>query len=166
MAEKKLAEVSEKEKAIEDIKEKAGNKERVSILVALTNVNEIRTRTGKNMATVMMEDKTGRIAGTIFPNTWKKLKGRIEEGVVSIFKASVEITAKDNEDDDPEALPIRIARLIINDINQDFEDCGAKMGPISCELPNGAKITFVPKEDQDYGKWQQASGILKNLGRM
>ena len=152
---------------IEGIKQNAMNKEKKSLLVVLTNINEIRTRTGKNMATVMLEDKSGRIVGTIFPNQWKKIKGRIEEGKVSIVKASVEITTTDNDNDevDDGAMPVRIARLIINEISQDFNDCGAKMAPISHDLPNGWKITFIPMEDQNYGKWQQAAAIIKNLER-
>ncbi|RLC16013.1 MAG: hypothetical protein DRI24_09490 [Deltaproteobacteria bacterium] len=144
--------------SIGDLKNGAArNKDRIYIAVVLSKLIEKRTRKGKNMAVCMIEDRTGRIEGTIFPRQWAKIKNTIEEGKVSVVKATVEISQ--SEDTEGPSIP----RLYVDSISQDVE-CGTEqMKVLVYNFPGKGEIKFTPSEDQDYNKWQQAAAIIKNL---
>jgi DNA polymerase-3 subunit alpha len=139
---------------IERIKNEAleGN---VALPGVIYSITEKRTKKNKNMATMILEDKTGRIETIIFPSIWKKTKGRIEEGDVVIVSGNSEI--KEINDDTPV-----IARLIAKKITKVEKE--EKMTNIVLKLEDNATIEFVVDDRTDYNSWQRAKAIVNNLG--
>jgi DNA polymerase-3 subunit alpha len=70
--------------------EMASDKESFSIPIIVSKITEKRTRKGKNMAAVLIEDETGRVETVIFPKQWSYLKGSVEEGVVYLANIKAE----------------------------------------------------------------------------
>ena len=143
-----------------DLKEgSATHKETINIPVIVSKITKIRTKTDKNMANLIVEDKTGRQTVTIFPKTWGKIKDNIEENQVYMMKAGVELTESDEEGKLP------IVNLIGINFNK-IEGQSISISPLMLKLGDGSEWKFIPNEDQDITKWKQASTIIKNLRRL
>lgn len=149
------------EYTVNDVKEgKPDNKEKFSLPAVVSSIIEKRTRKGQNMGILIIEDKTGRIETTIFPRQWRKIKSVLREGEVYIIKC----TARVESIIDSES---RMVNLILDNayiVDEDMELMN--MQPIKVVLDDKTLVTFVPQEEQNYSKWQQAVAYAANMKRM
>jgi len=140
---------------------KVSNREKFSVPVVVSSIIEKRTKAGQNMAILKVEDKSGRIETTIFPRQWAKLKDGLVEDSVYILKCSAKVEQSEEEEAPP------IVSLIVNFANKVDEDSDAMdMHPIEFKLNDKTIITFTPKDEQNYSKWQQAIAFVSNIKRM
>jgi DNA polymerase-3 subunit alpha len=146
---------------INDLKE--GNVENNSFIripVVVSTVTPRRTRNKQDMATLTVEDRTGRLEATIFPRQWTKLRDYIKEDSVVVLGGSVRYTAGDED-----SLPI--VQLVVNFINTIAEVGEAKPATsISMRLLDGSTVKLVHTPKVDYASWQQATAYVNNLERM
>ena len=146
---------------ISDIKDgEAKQKEKINIPIVVSKVTEIRTRTGKNMANLILEDRTGRQEATIFPKTWAKLKDKIVEEEVCVVHGTIERTSLDDEE------AKTIANIIINDISSIDQTVAVSIHPLSYKLKDGSEWIFIPNQKQDRNRWSEASTIIRNIQRI
>jgi DNA polymerase-3 subunit alpha len=135
------------------------NSSKVSIPAVISSVRKIRTKSGKDMASLMIEDKTNRIEAIVFPRQWKKLKSIINEDTVNIIKGSIQVTQMD--DDRPP-----IVKVVVNFITPVSDDSAISIQPILTQLQDGTEINFIPPPNQNVSTWQQAVAIANNIKRM
>jgi len=146
---------------VNDILEgKAQDSEVVHLPVVVSSITERRTKKGKNMATLIVEDKSGRIEITIFPRQWPIVKNILEENSVYVLKCKAKI-----EQQEDNLAPI--VGLILNTAYKIDQNSDATlMHMIKFKLEDETIISFVPQEQQNYSKWQQALAFVKNIKRM
>jgi DNA polymerase-3 subunit alpha len=136
------------------------NKGKISIPVVISKVTEIRTRTGKNMANIIVEDRTGRQEATIFPKAWIKLKEKVIEEAVCVIHGFVECYTTDEED------AKSIVSIIITDLNSVEEDLISSIKTLVYKLIDGSEWSFIPGEEQSEKTWQEANTYINNLKRI
>ena len=56
----------------------------------ISNIKPIVTKTGSAMAFAMLQDFTGKIELVIFPDTWGKIKEKMQEDIVAIISGKVD----------------------------------------------------------------------------
>jgi DNA polymerase III subunit alpha len=145
---------------INDIKEGlATHKERIKIPIVISSITEKRTKKGQNMAVIIIEDKTGIQEATIFPKTWTKIKGTIEEEKVYLLHGIIESISSEEEESKP------IVSIIVDRIDK-IEQGSNEVFPLEMTISDGSIWTFYPKEDQKTQEWQQACAIIDSLKRM
>jgi len=138
----------------------AKDKEKISIPVVVSSVTEKRTRKGKNYATLIIEDCTGRMEATVFSRGWEKIKNSIEEDMVCVLQGRIHKENSDNEDSPPIiSISVSGIRKVNNDVSNMIKDIGIT-------LRDGTTVTFKPSENQDVGSWQRAATYCDNLQRM
>ncbi|CAH0416376.1 DNA polymerase III subunit alpha [Periweissella fabaria] len=64
--------------------------DKVNLVILITKVHVIRTKTGQEMAFVTATDQTGEISITIFPRLYNQLKMQISAGKVFVLQGKVE----------------------------------------------------------------------------
>ncbi|CAH0418182.1 DNA polymerase III subunit alpha [Periweissella ghanensis] len=64
--------------------------EKVNLVILITRIHTIRTKTGKEMAFLTATDQTGEISITLFPNLYQQLKKQIATGQVFVLRGKVE----------------------------------------------------------------------------
>ncbi|MBN1285809.1 MAG: DNA polymerase III subunit alpha [Anaerolineae bacterium] len=110
----------------------------VTLVVVVTNVRYHTAKSGKAMAFVQAEDKSGSVEIVVFPNTWEKTRDLWE--VDKILRARGKIDARDGK-----------ASLLCDSADSNFEDYAAS--PAS----NGA-----PPDDDDFGAPRNGTGSKYN----
>ena len=150
-----------------DIKEgekegvKIVDREKLSIPVVISSITPMRTKKGKNMGILKIEDKSGRIESTIFSKQWNRLKDSLEEDTVNIIRGTVDVTAAESVEAPP------MVRVFINDVERVKEDAKLElMEPLYLTLNDGSKIEFIPHENTNFSFYQQAKAIITNMKRM
>jgi len=124
--------------------------------VVISVMSKKRTKKGKNMAILQIEDKTTRAEATVFPSVWNKHKDQLKEGQVGIITCKAKADRRDESQ--------------IQLIFQDFKEAGEgiPMPPepkdLSFGLQDGSTITFRVSKKTSTDAWQRAIAILKNLG--
>jgi len=137
------------------------NNQAINLPVVISSVTEIRTRSGKNMGVLKIEDQSGRVEATVFPRQWKKIKECIEEDAVSIVNGTVKAIMSDN-DDSPS-----IIRVVVNKVMKVNEDSKCDtVKPVAISLKDGTRVEFITSIDTNYGKYQQSLAIINNMRRM
>ena len=124
-------------------------------------LNKKRTRKGKDMAILLVEDKSARAEVTVFPSTWKKLKDEITEDVVAILNCKVDRDTGFGNDDTP------IIRLVLTNFHQVTDPTvfeAPRMEDLNMKLKDGSIVRFVVTERTPREGWQHAVAILNNLG--
>ncbi len=135
--------------------------EPISIPVVVSTIRKIRTKNGMNMASINIEDKSGRMEATIFPRQWKKLENQLGEDEVNIVKGTVKVTAPESDDSPP------LIKVIVNDVDNIIGDSDiGRIDPINMTLDDGTEVEFVPREDTNYSAYQQALAVVTNMKRM
>jgi DNA polymerase-3 subunit alpha len=142
-----------------DTQNRSLNGIKVNLPIVISSINKIRTKAGKDMASLMVEDKTGRMEATLFPNQWSKLKGLIQEDTVNIIKGYIKVAQMDDERPP-------IVRVVINAITPIDSDSGIVASPFQLKLKDGTVVKFIPHENQKISDWQQAVAIAENVKRM
>jgi DNA polymerase-3 subunit alpha len=146
---------------IDDILEgNVGNNETISIPVVISEIKKKRTRKQKNMAVMIIEDRTGRIEATVFPRDWDKLESSFEENMIAVVRGRVHKTESDDEDSPS------IVSISINGVEPITEDMAIRLNEIVLPLQDGSKVTFLPNEYTNISLWQQAMGYVQNVIRM
>jgi DNA polymerase-3 subunit alpha len=146
---------------IDDILEgNADDKETVSIPVVISEIKKKRTRKGKNMAVMVIEDRTGRMEATVFPKDWEKLESSFEEDMIAVIKGRINKTESEEED-----VP-SIVSVSINKVEPVSLDMATKLNNILFSLSDGSLVTFVPDDNTDCSTWQQAKAYVENVIRM
>jgi len=140
----------------------ADNKEKVALPVVVSLINKKRTKAKKNMATLIIEDKTGRIEATVFPKKWAPLEAIVEEGSVYVAKGNIEKTIVEDSD----GLTLPVVKISINNMSRMTSDLVLEITNLNCMLNDGSNIEFIPPEEISEQDWQQASAYIKNLERM
>lgn len=117
-----------------------------------------RTRKGKDMAVLHVEDKAARSEVTIFPSTWTKQKNKVAEKAVAILTCRVN---KEQTDDG-----ITITNLVLSDFQA--IDSSLAFEPVSTRdlfmtLKDGSVIKFLVSGKTSKDGWQRANAILNNL---
>jgi DNA polymerase-3 subunit alpha len=146
---------------IDKVKEEGENRDVIRIPVVVSNLTEKRTRKGKDMATAILEDRTGRIDTTIFPSTWKKIKNKIQECQVAIVTCNIDRALSQDEEH-------TVAKLILQDIEIVTDEqknilSEPVITDIIIKLSDGAKVVFTPSSDVNLSHWQQAKAIADNM---
>ena len=116
-----------------DAQSRSLNGIKVDIPVVISYVNKIRTKAGKNMAAMMIEDRSGRMEATVFPNQWKKLGKIIKEDTVNIVKGTIKVAQMD--DDRPP-----IVRVVVNAVTPVDSDSGVVAKPFDVILKDGTQV--------------------------
>ncbi len=132
------------------------NGETVNIPAVISTINKIRTKSQKDMATLIIEDKTDRISATVFPRQWSRLKDIIEEDQAVSVLGTVKVVKFDDDEQPP------IVRVVVNNVVPAREII---ITPISIVLDDGSEITFTPAPEQNYSLWQQAKTCADNMQR-
>jgi DNA polymerase-3 subunit alpha len=146
---------------IDDIIEgNVDNNETISIPVVISDITEKRTRSQKNMAVMIIEDRTGRIEATVFPKDWTKLKPIFEENMIAVVRGRV--NKIESEDEDTPS----IVRISINGVSPVNQDMVVELSNIVLPLKDGSQVVFVANENIDHGIWQQAVAYVQNVRRM
>jgi DNA polymerase III subunit alpha len=70
----------------------AGNQERVRVAGLVVSARAFRTKTGKMMGFVSLEDLAGNIELVVFPKTWDKFRHLCEEGQVVVVNGKADGT--------------------------------------------------------------------------
>lgn len=142
--------------ALEKILEERPRTSSVSFPIVISIISKKRTRKGKDMATLQVEDKTARTEITVFPSTWNKYKNVLEEGQVGVITCSVKVDRKDESQ----------LQLIFQDFREAEENMlpPAKLEDLSVKLRDGCEITFKVSERTTFDGWQRAAATLKNIG--
>jgi DNA polymerase-3 subunit alpha len=140
---------------------KTYHKEVVTLPVVVSSLIEKRTKKGQSMAAMIAEDKSGRIEIMVFPRQWAKTKNVLEENAVYLLQCSVRMeNAKDEEG-------TSIVSLVLNNaIKIDDQSDSMQMHVVKFKLRDGSLVEFIPQEQQNYSKWQQAIAFVKNMKRM
>jgi DNA polymerase-3 subunit alpha len=145
-------------RSIEQIIDEGIGGANVRLPVVVSVLTKKRTRKGKDMAILIVEDRTGRTEVTVFPSTWKRLQHKIEAGAVALLNCKV-----DREDNYEGA---SLVRLILSDftlMNDETLDQLPRMEDIMLPLADGSQVTFLVSEDTSYEAWQQAVAMVNNL---
>jgi DNA polymerase-3 subunit alpha len=133
------------------------NGAQVRFPAVISTLNKKRTRKGKDMATLIVEDKTARAEVTIFPSTWKKLKDEIAENMIAV------LTCKADREAGEEA---SITRLVLNDFQEVTDPSifeAQMMDDLVMHLGDGSMVRFIVTERTPRGGWERAIAILNNL---
>lgn len=146
---------------VDDILEgNVDNNETVSIPVVVSEIKKKRTRKGKNMAVMVIEDRTGRIEATVFPRDWDKLESILEEDMIAVVRGRVNKTESDDED-----VP-SIVSISINGVEPVGQDMAVGLSEIVLPLKDGSKVMFIPNDNTNHSTWQQAKAYVENVIRM
>jgi DNA polymerase-3 subunit alpha len=146
---------------VDDILEgNADDKETISIPVVVSEIKKKRTRKGKNMAVMIIEDRTGRMEATVFPKDWDKLESIFEEDMIAIVRGRINKTETEEEDTPS------IVSISINGVEPISANLATKLNNISLSLSDGSLVTFVPNSNTNYSTWQQAQVYVENTIRM
>lgn len=147
---------------IKDLQDgKSDDKEKISIPIVVSKINEIRTRKEQNMANIIIEDKTGRETCTIFPRQWKKLKEEIKENEVYILNGTLKKVEQEEDSGDSKT----IINIIVTNVNR-VEEREIKKENIDISLKDGSIWIFDPEFEINNSKRQQAIGYIKSYKRM
>ena len=149
--------------------DEAKNKEKISIPVVISKIEEISTRSGKQMANLIIEDKTGRQSVTVFPKTWDKIKGTIDEQMVCMVHGRLEKTTFEDEENDNEEGNSTQSRTIVNVIAtaiNKVEETKEEVKSIQVTLTDGSIWTFEPDANINRNKWQRGQAYVDNMKRM
>jgi len=143
---------------IEWLRQEAISGSEARLPVVVYSIKEIRTRKQKNMATAIIEDKTGRIEAVMFPKVWKKLKPIIEEDMPAVFHGRVEVQQIEDE--------ASVVRLIVLNVIPIVEDHNTELGDLKINLQDGSVITFIPDQKMNRSEWQKAAAMAHNIGEI
>lgn len=150
---------------ISSLKEdEAKNKEKISIPIVISKINEISTRSGKQMANLIIEDKTGRQLVTVFPKTWTKMKGTIEEQTVCILHGRLDKISYESEIDEEgnSDKTVTIVNIIATTIKR-VEEKEIKLNSINITLKDGSEWIFEPNTGQNLSRYKQALAYVNNM---
>ena len=128
----------------------------VSLPVVIYSIEKRRTKAGKNMANMIVEDRTGRMEATIFPYLWKNLSKEAIENSVVILSGKTEIQIR-------EGLPA-IVRLIVKNIKRAGKEI--ELRNIKLRLKDGTTLKFLPSENIERNILQRALALVNNLGEL
>jgi len=129
---------------------------KVSFPAVISVLTKKRTRKGKDMAVLQVEDKTARTEVTVFPFKWKKVKDILEEGQIGVLVCETKLDRRDDSQ----------LQLIFKDFKRpgkDFPVC-SEPKDLYMGLPDGTVITFRVSKETSLNNWQQAAAILDNIG--
>lgn len=136
------------------------DRDKVSIPIVISSITKKRSKSGKNYAIMLAEDRSGRIEATIFAKSWEKLENILEEDTVGVLHGR--INKEDPEDDDSPP----IIRLSVSDFKVVECDSRNIIKDITVSLEDGTTVTFKQSENQDMTSWQRAAVYCDNLRRM
>lgn len=131
--------------------------EAIKIPVVVASISKRRTKAKRDMALLMIEDRTGRMEATVFPKQWNRLKDIVEEGAVTSIWGTIRTIRLDDESPP-------LVRIIVN--SAALIEGEERMTPVKVTLNDGTEVEFSPKDGQNYSLWQQAVACASNMQRM
>jgi len=143
----------------------------VTIGGAITDVREITTKTGKKMAFVKLEDKTGEIELLLFPNTYQQTLGLWERDRVVLVRGKVH--AKDRDGNFTEDIKVIVddGREITAEQAQNYKETGktkkapkastkVKVVPAKVESDKPLRLYIRLKDSSNAELLMQLKGVI------